>query len=88
MNRSATYCNLYKLCFPAGNYSFAIKVDILNEEQKTVDLKLQHRISKKNSFSRYLENAKSWNLLGAFQPNSSNPCQVKNLKILENLTIW
>ena len=65
-NRSATYCNLYELCFSAGNYSFAIKILLLNEEQKTVDLKLQHRISKKNSFSRYLENAESWNLLGAF----------------------
>ena len=33
------------------------------KNKKTVDLKLQHRISKKNSFSRYLENTKFQNIL-------------------------
>ena len=45
--------------------SFANKVDILHEEQNimkiSADLKLQHRITKANSFSKYLENAKSPN---------------------------
>ena len=50
-------------CCSACNYSFANKTDILHEEKKTVDIKLQYRISKKNSFSRYLENAMSRNIL-------------------------
>ena len=54
---------LYKLCFSARNYSFANKVDILHEEKNPVDLKLQHKISRNNPFSRYLENAKSRNVL-------------------------
>ena len=29
-SRSATYCNLYELCFSACNYSFANKTDILH----------------------------------------------------------
>ena len=33
-NRSATYRNLYKLCFSAWNFIFANKIDILHEEQK------------------------------------------------------
>ena len=33
------------------------------KNKKVVDLKLQQRISKKRSFSRYLENAKSRNVL-------------------------
>ena len=49
--------NLYKLCFSSCNYSFANKVDILHEEKTPVDLKLQHKINRNNSFSRYLENA-------------------------------
>ena len=31
--------------------------------KKTVDLKFQHRISRDNEFNRYLENAKSRNVL-------------------------
>ena len=62
--RPATCCSLYELCFSASNYSFANKVDILHEiQKKAVDLKLQHRISKRNSFSRYFENAKPQNVL-------------------------
>ena len=34
-------------------------------------------------------NQKSTELtIGSFQPNSSNPCQVKKFKILEIFTIW
>ena len=33
------------------------------KNKKMVDLKLQHRISRDNEFSRYLENAKSRNVL-------------------------
>ena len=62
-NTSATYWNLYELCFSACNYRFVRKIDILHEEQKREDLKFHHRISKKNSFSRYLENIKSRNVL-------------------------
>ena len=62
-NRSATCCNLHELCFSACNYTFANKVDILQKEQKTVDFEASDRISKINSFSRYLENAKARNVL-------------------------
>ena len=46
-NRSATYCNLYELCFSAYNYSFAGKIDILHEEQKTRKLR---------KYRKYIEN--------------------------------
>ena len=36
-----------------------IKLISYMKNKKTVDLNLQHRISKKDSLSRYLENAKS-----------------------------
>ena len=36
------------------------------KNKKAVDLKLQQRMSKKSSFSRYLENAKSGNVLTTF----------------------
>ena len=62
-NRSATYCNLYELCFSAYNYRFAGKIDIYMKNKKSENLKFQHKISKKNSFSRYLENIKSRNAL-------------------------
>ena len=39
-----------------------IKSIFYMKDHKTVDLKLQHRISKKNLFSRYLENAKFRNV--------------------------
>ena len=39
-----------------------IKLIFYMKNKKTVHLKLQHRISKKNSFSRYLGNAKSGNV--------------------------
>ena len=39
-------------------------IKLIHEEQKkTLDLKLQHRISKNNLFSRYWENAKSHNVI-------------------------
>ena len=34
----------------------------IKNKKETVDLKLQHRISRNNSFSRYLENANSRNV--------------------------
>ena len=40
-----------------------IKLIFYMKNKKTVDLKFQHRISKKNSFSRSLGNAKSRNVL-------------------------
>ena len=40
-----------------------IKLIFYMKNKKKVYLKLQHRVSKKNSFSRYLENAKSPNVL-------------------------
>ena len=40
-----------------------IKLTFYIKNKKQQILKLQHRISKKNSFSRYLENAKSRNAL-------------------------
>ena len=40
-----------------------IKLIFCMKNKKAADLKLQQRISKKSSFSRYLENAKSRNLL-------------------------
>ena len=49
--------------FAAVYYSIANKADSLHEEQKTLDLKLQQKISKTSSFSRYLENGKSRNVL-------------------------
>ena len=52
----------YELCFSPCNYSFANKINILHEEQKNSNLNLQHRISKKNSFSRYLEVPKRVNV--------------------------
>ena len=39
-----------------------IKSIFYMKDNKTVDLKLQHRFSKKNLFSRYLENAKCRNV--------------------------
>ena len=40
-----------------------IKLIFHMKNKKKIDLKLQHRISRKNSFSRSLENAKSRNVL-------------------------
>ena len=43
-----------------------IKLIFSMKNKKAVDLKLEQRISKKSSFSRYLENAKSGNILTIF----------------------
>ena len=40
-----------------------IKLIFYIKNRKTVDLKLQHRINRNNSFNGYLENAKSRNVL-------------------------
>ena len=48
---------LYAPTFPLMKLLFYIK------NKKAVDLKLQYRISRDNSFSRYLENTKSRNVL-------------------------
>ena len=45
----------------AIDYSFANKVDIWHEEQKTVDLKLQHRINKKSHSVEKNAKSRKWN---------------------------
>ena len=56
--------NLFTTCvnygFSVRNNSFPNKIDILYKNKKTVDLKLQHRISRNNSFSRYLSSPETY----------------------------
>ena len=49
--------------FLHGTTVSLIKLIFYMKNKKAVDLKLQQRLSKKNSFSRYLENDKSGNVL-------------------------
>ena len=48
--------------FLHGTTVLLMKLIFYMKNKKTVHLKLQHRITKKNSFSRYLENDKSRNV--------------------------
>ena len=61
------------------------------KNNKTIDLKLQHRISKKNLFNRYLENAKSRNVtIFVWYYLSSRPevfCRRAALKNFPKLTV-
>ena len=49
--------------FLYGTTALLVKSIFYMKNKKTENLKFQHRISKKNSFSRYLENIKFRNVL-------------------------
>ena len=53
-NKSTTYCKLYELFFLYATTDSLIKLIFCMKNKKAVDLKLQHRISKQNSFSKHI----------------------------------